>query len=625
MMHGTGPYTTTTDTRFGEMSYVATDFYIGKSLELYGEYSWGEIELLSKIIKPGWTIVNGGANIGALSVPLAELVPEGRVYAFEPQPEIFDILKTNAARHSNIHAYDCALWSSSGTTRMRYLNELNHQNIGGLIINDAGGTYDAPMVSLDEWLQVQGERIDLIFLDIEGCEVAALKGARATIERCRPVLYVEDHPGYDTGIGAFVRSLDYLVYAHQPLLFSPDNWKKHEANFFGNVASFNSLCIPKERLEEFRGVLDDQPRFTQDLGRAKLRLVVPKSPAQGRTGWAGIVRCGGVGDNLIAASPCKALKAMGYKVEMISQRPQSAVFENNPYIDKLSVYDAKDWSGDLMEWQAYFYRRSKEYDRFANLSHSVEAKHGLIPIQTWYWWPEEYRREMCGGSYLETAHDILRVPHDFGPLFFPTDEEKEQARVTRSMLTGKKIVAWTLGGTRIDKVYPYASLLIARLIKELGVQVVMLGAPPPHRDYEVAKTIRDHVKVQNGTLDGLTHASSLSMEDESWPIRRILTFAAECDLVIGPDTGPSWGVAFEPVPKIIMVSHASDENITKHWLNTTTLHADQGRVKCWPCHRLHDTFAYCNPININGNEFASCISDIGVEVVVSEAARLLNR
>ena len=272
------PYVTTTDTRFGEMSYISTDFYIGKSLELYGEYSWGEVKLLSKIIKPGWTIVNGGANIGALAVPLAALVPEGCIYAFEPQPEVFEILKLNADRHDNIHAFDLALWSSSGTTRMRYLRELTHQNIGGLIINDAGGTYDAPMTSLDIWLQ--GEDVDLIFLDIEGCEVPALKGAVETIKRCRPILYVEDHPGYDTGIGTFVRSLDYLVYTHQPLLFSPNNWKKHAANFFGNVASFNSLCIPKERLEEFRNVLNDQPRFTQDCSGAKLRMVVPKSPRQ---------------------------------------------------------------------------------------------------------------------------------------------------------------------------------------------------------------------------------------------------------------------------------------------------------------------------------------------------------
>ena len=615
----------TTDTRFGRMTYFATDYYIGRSLELYGEYSWGEVELLSKVVKPNWVIVNGGANIGALTVPIAKLVPKGRVYAFEPQPEIYALLKRNARNRKNIIASDYALWHSNGVTKMRKLQELEHPNIGGLIINDPGGSLVIPTVTLDHWLE--GKDVDLIFLDVEGCETNALKGAKETIKRCRPVLYVEDHPGFNSDVGAYVRSLDYFVYAHQPLLFSPNNWKQHTESFFGDVASFNSLCIPKERLEEFRSVVDDQLKYFTDRVDNKLLMSVPRSPSHNVSKWAAIARCGGVGDNLIAGSVCKPLKEMGYNVEVITQSPQSVVFENNPYIDKLSVYDQKDWPADLMQWQAWFKMRSREYDKFANLSHSVEALHGLLPIQTWYWWPQEKRRKMCAGSYLDTAHEVLGlpIPQTFAPLFYPTDEEKEQARLTRSKLdTGAgPFIAWTLSGTRIDKVYPYASLLIARLIKELGVQVAMLGAPPPHRDFEIAKTVMEHVKVQNGSIAGLHHCASPSLQNETWPIRRILTFAGICDLVIGPDTGPSWGVAFEPVPKIIMVSHTSEENITKHWRNTVTMHADPQRVTCWPCHRLHDDFSNCNSVKINNGEFAKCISDISVEGIVSTAARLL--
>ena len=97
----------------------------------------------------------------------------------------------------------------------------------------------------------------------------------------------------------------------------------------------------------------------------------------------------------------------------------------------------------------------------------------------------------------------------------------------------------------------------------------------------------------------------------------------EGDLYIGGDTGPSWGVAFESVPKIIMISHASAENITKHWINTVTLHADAQRVPCWPCHRLHENFEHCHTIKINDGDFASCISDISSEAIVTNAARML--
>jgi FkbM family methyltransferase len=611
----------TTETRFGEMSYFVGDYYIGKSLELYGEYSWGEVELLSKVVKPGWTIVSGGANIGALTVPLAKLCDSHvKVYAFEPQPEVYRVLEINTLGMHNVSISDCALWSSCGETRMRMLRELEHPNIGGLIINDTGGSHVARSVALDVWLQ--GEDVDLIFLDIEGCEVEALKGARKTVERCRPVLYVEDHPGYRSNVSSYVRSLGYFVYAHRPLLFSRDNWKGHPESFFGDVASFNSLCIPKERLEEFRSVIEDQHKYFKDEGdSSKLKMVVPKS--RSTSGWVGVARCGGVGDNLIAASVCRPLKEMGYKVEVITQNPQGVVFENNPYIDKLSVYEHKDWPEDISKWQDWFRMRSREYEKFANLSHSVEARHGLLPIQTWYWWPQEYRRKLCAGSYLETAHDVMGMPHTFGPLFFPTDEEKEHAHVTKRKLGEGPWIGWTLSGTRIDKVYPYASLLIGRLIKELGVQVMLMGGPPPYRDVELARGIMETVKVQNGSVAGLHLAASPSMEDQIWPIRRVLSFAATCDLMIGPDTGVSWSVAFEPVPKIICVSHTSVENITKHWINTVTLHADEKRVPCWPCHRLHDEFKTCNPIKINTGEFASCISDISVETIVNTAAKVL--
>jgi hypothetical protein len=72
------------------------------------------------------------------------------------------------------------------------------------------------------------------------------------------------------------------------------------------------------------------------------------------------------------------------------------------------------------------------------------------------------------------------------------------------------------------------------------------------------------------------------------------------------------------MPKIVMVSHASAENITKHWVNTTTLHADPNDVPCWPCHRLHDDPSTCVP-NKEENG-ARCISYITVEKLVQTVA-----
>jgi hypothetical protein len=150
------------------------------------------------------------------------------------------------------------------------------------------------------------------------------------------------------------------------------------------------------------------------------------------------------------------------------------------------------------------------------------------------------------------------------------------------------------------------------------VAVVMFGSD---KDAKIAKHVQDFVKEYNGIYDGMHSAISPDEEHPTWPIRRSLATLQQCDLVIGPDTGLMWGVAMEPMPKLALLSHASPENITKHWLNTLTLHADPKRVDCWPCHQLHDTTETCR--KAENAEAAACIADITSEEVLSAARAAL--
>jgi hypothetical protein len=175
-----------------------------------------------------------------------------------------------------------------------------------------------------------------------------------------------------------------------------------------------------------------------------------------------------------------------------------------------------------------------------------------------------------------------------------------------------------LSGTRVDKVYPYATYAIPRIIKEIGAPVLVMGGAHDI-EHSMALAIKDSVTLTNGTRDGLHLAIPASGGEKCWPLRSSLSLALTADLVVTPDTGTAWAVAFEPMPKIVMVSHASVENITKWWVNTTTLHANADRVPCWPCHRLHDDKSTCVQ-NKEGNG-AACISDISVEDLVCAVAK----
>jgi ADP-heptose:LPS heptosyltransferase len=335
--------------------------------------------------------------------------------------------------------------------------------------------------------------------------------------------------------------------------------------------------------------------------------------------WAAICRFGGIGDNLIAASVARPLKRQGYMVEVITSDSNSAVYLNNPNIDKLAIKNvARDMPKDQKEWQFYLASRANEYDVFCHLSHTCEARHAVFQHMTEWWWPDDYRRKICAGSYLETVHDIAGVPYDFGPLYYVTDEEKDRALETKHRLMGdKKCVTWILSGSRIDKVYPYCAFAVARLIRETGAHVVMMGNSA--QEFAMAETIQKTVKITNGSVEGLHLALSPQTSEPggtyNWPIRRSLGFAiCASDVVITPDTGPAWATAMYSMPKIVLISHTSVENVTKHWVNTTTLHADQNRVPCWPCHKLHDAKDTCVQ-NAEGNG-AACISDISVETII---------
>lgn len=336
---------------------------------------------------------------------------------------------------------------------------------------------------------------------------------------------------------------------------------------------------------------------------------------------AAVVRLGGIGDDLLATSVLPLLVEQGFVVDVLTNDPFHVVFENNPYIDRLILLRREDLPPNCDEpWQQWFVRRSHEYDKFIHLSHSLETMLALVPAQTAFWWPASARRKLCNVPYLERTHDIAEVPHVFnpGPRFYPTEEEYEKAVATKEKI-GEKTIGWVVSGSRIDKVYPQTTMAVSRLIRETGIAVILFGASEV--DFEMAKVVQGFVSADLGSVDKL-HLAGGDPSVKTWPIRRSLTQIQTCDLVIGPDTGLMWSVAMEPMPKIVLASHAGATAITKHWWKTKTLHADPKRVPCFPCHRLHTDYATCVPNDANSG--AACISDIRVNDIVEVARGMLH-
>lgn len=621
-MHATTQKIKSTSTRYGSMNYYHDDQYIGHALEKYGEYSEGEPELWRKFVHIGDTVIDVGANIGAHTLALADMVGAGgSVLAFEPQIENYQLLLQNVRGVSQAYIYRIAMGSAAGKISAPKLDELPHHNYGGVELGHGGNKVEVR--TLDDMTSTAFGHISFVKIDVEGMEAEVLRGAKRMIGQHRPVLYVEnDRPDKSDELLTLIFDMGYQIYDHRPYLYSPHNYKKAElGSDHSNIISLNLLCIPAEKISEFGHVIE---------GLKRIKREVLSSPTS-KKGWACVVRLGGIGDNLIAASPLKLLKQQGYMVEVISQEPQCCVFHNNPYIDKLTIKSARELpQNDPVAWQKYWWSRSCEYAKFVNLSHSVEVLMANFQQSTSFWWPAEFRRKMCGQSYLEAAHDLVGVKHEFGPLFFPSQTEVEDIAdfKARHGLNDRPLIAWVVAGTRIDKLYPYSALVIARLLSELDVNVIMLAAPAGSgRDAEHTKAIMEHVKLANSSTRGLYEARAVEGQHD-WSIRRMLTLARFSDLVIGPDTGVMWAVAMENNAKIVLHSHASADNITKHWHNTVSLKPNN--VKCWPCHLLHDSYETCQETQIQAgmkpgveDKGAACISSLSVDLVTTAAKLLL--
>ncbi|MGA0856807.1 MAG: FkbM family methyltransferase [Candidatus Nanopelagicales bacterium] len=86
-----------TDARYGYFLYNQFDQYVGRCLELYGEYCEAELHFFRSLIKPEDVVWEIGANIGSQTVPISQIANKGMVYAFEPQLEVFKLLCANLA------------------------------------------------------------------------------------------------------------------------------------------------------------------------------------------------------------------------------------------------------------------------------------------------------------------------------------------------------------------------------------------------------------------------------------------------------------------------------------------------------------------------------------------------
>lgn len=157
--------------------------------------------LYSKIIKKDDIVLDGGANIGFHTVQFAKLASEGKVYAFEPQSVIFNVLSTNILLNGASDIVEQHRLGLSDVEAEETLTSMtnpgvamgeNYINWGGRGFTEGDGDEKATTVSIDS---LDISKLDFIKLDIQGFEYKALKGGINTITSNMPTIFIENYDG----------------------------------------------------------------------------------------------------------------------------------------------------------------------------------------------------------------------------------------------------------------------------------------------------------------------------------------------------------------------------------------------------------------------------------------------
>jgi len=155
---------------------ASLDRLVALGLHRLGWMGRDEAILLRRLVRPGMQVVDVGANVGLYSLLLARLVEQsGSVLAFEPEPNLFTILRENCRGNNatNIVLFQCALGRTNGLA----LFHRSAFNSGDNRLDRASMGHDVVEVKVERFDDLLPDsKPDFVKIDVQGHELAALSG-----------------------------------------------------------------------------------------------------------------------------------------------------------------------------------------------------------------------------------------------------------------------------------------------------------------------------------------------------------------------------------------------------------------------------------------------------------------
>lgn len=202
--------------RDGSLMKVDRSTAIGSALFWFGYHSIDELCVLGNLLKPDMVFVDIGANQGEFTLYAGRRITSGRVLAFEPMPRMFAQLQENIQlnRLTSVVVHNSALSSHAGSMTIHAAADAVNEGLGTLY--PVGTDFQpAGTVQLEVFDEVfrghKLDRLDIIKLDVEGSELAVLRGAQRSLVRFQPVIMFElNRPAFAAAGYTPEALIDYL-------------------------------------------------------------------------------------------------------------------------------------------------------------------------------------------------------------------------------------------------------------------------------------------------------------------------------------------------------------------------------------------------------------------------------
>jgi len=233
--------------RYGWMLFTGP--IIGKCFELYGEYSESELMMMRAFLRPGDTVIDVGANIGDLTLPIAQFVGDaGKVYAIESNPDTFNVLCANFALNQVRNTRAINAFVATDTDRETASSTWGKHAY-------VGDRWKPEFMTLDD---MELDALALLKIDVDGKELTVLQSGAMQIERFRPTLYFENdtRPASRPLLEYLLYDLGYELHWHLAPVFDRQNYFGNPVNHWApnEILSIMMVGIPAERRIELPGL-----------------------------------------------------------------------------------------------------------------------------------------------------------------------------------------------------------------------------------------------------------------------------------------------------------------------------------------------------------------------------------